>query len=1542
MKRRVYGIVCLVAAMVAVTTLADAEPGLYQKALSGSANITDDPSDGGVVVPGALLASIAGSSTSYNGTTYSMGDNQTFAYKGVMFMKGGVTYWFVKNYDDNGYIGIADLEGTKTVIINDTGWDNVKYGSFTPADDGFYGIDLRVGNGTSGKGPAAAPFNSASQLGAGLAWNTNGLESCTSSNWSQWRKFMNTDDDVFLYTEVPVFSRLKITLGANSVEYDPLSSANVPPVSVTDSDTGSLLSEGTDYEIAFSNATAVGTATVYVTGFGTYDGEKAKANYKIVSDRFLPPGYRQLKFIRSTGTQYIKTGTLPTSTTTVEFDFNSGTTANDTTFFGQYWGTGNYLFIRQSDKFKFFGAGTVIGDWHANTDIHLSVTSNNTTVLDWGDGTATTTSVSRTSSNNAFNIFADNTGNRKGSWTFYSMKIWTDGQMARDFVPARRESDGAIGLYDRTSGVFYANAGTGVFIAGPSVDSVFDIAEIAPAASVAGVPACPSPEVRLYTTGELLSEGTDYEVVYSNNTGRGTATATVCGLGIYAAWTNSVTFEVYLPVAAGMKLLEYVEFTGQQYVNTGIFYNDHQIEVDFQTVTYVNDGYIFGLGIGNANKYPQLTEYSNAYYWGYDGGAEGNTSGKLGTNLLRHQMVYNRAGDRAVVFDGTVYAYGREPGGAGQNLFVACRGDSISYKGRIYRFAAVNRATGKTELELVPAKNAEGIAGFFDLVSGSFLPPLPNSASAVTPLTAGPEVAISDFSVSAVPVQHNWADRSGSPSAGATPSLVVSNLVAGTLLTEGQDYSVSYLNNVSNGIAKAVIDGLGTYTGQRDIVCFRVYNSIFEEYRPLEYVEATNNNVWVGSDYIHTTSTRVEVVSCVPKATLGINGSRYQAILGGRRNSASQESFVFFARFNGSNRPVWSRNAETQGTDNSYPYDEWVSLDCGGDNGLVASWEGLETGLTGSLTSSKNVNGSVPLAIFANNVYNGYRLRYSISDYIAMKLKSFKIYENGELVHDYIPCRRLSDGKIGLYERKWNRFFVNRGAGELLAGRDVSKLHIAYEIPDQAQVGYAAVTPAVTVTDYTTGETLTEGVDYTVSYTNNTAPGTGRVVLTGIGVYAGETGGRDFKIFDGGPATPYPVFSRSYVPEGLIGFWDGIDNTGTGVHDANAATWADLSGLGYHGTMNGIAAWANGNAMHNEADGHPCVLPAAFSSNWNWHDVTVEFAFRPSELDATRAIFSNYSGASPWGTIISHNNGTTYSDGSVRLYNRDTGGTGDTKIASVVKAGELAYFTVLSEFNYMFAYRDSATGTPVTSSSVYGRKVSTSAFEIGGRPDAATHAMRGDIHFVRVYNRNLDEKERAFNRALDVIRYENRSLKYVLPEELPDGYGYDAARDVLRVRICANALHTKGLVSINGAAAGKMPEAWVDVGTAVTLEYSGDGFLGWTNLPSAYTYPGTPASGRVTFTAAAPVRAVALSSARSAAESDLTPYSYVQKGIVRLWDGIDNTGSGVHENTNRWIDLAGSGAQWILRANYGSFAAKALSIAGSNKESAHSKDPVPG
>ena len=51
----------------------------------------------------------------------------------------------------------------------------------------------------------------------------------------------------------------------------------------------------------------------------------------------------------------------------------------------------------------------------------------------------------------------------------YGCKIWDNNILVRDFVPAKRNSDNEIGMYDTVNNMFYTNAGTGTFIAGPAI-----------------------------------------------------------------------------------------------------------------------------------------------------------------------------------------------------------------------------------------------------------------------------------------------------------------------------------------------------------------------------------------------------------------------------------------------------------------------------------------------------------------------------------------------------------------------------------------------------------------------------------------------------------------------------------------------------------------------------------------------------------------------------------------------------------------------------------------------------------------------------------------------------------------------------------------------------------------------------------------------------------------------------------------------------------------------------------------------------------------
>ena len=58
--------------------------------------------------------------------------------------------------------------------------------------------------------------------------------------------------------------------------------------------------------------------------------------------------------------------------------------------------------------------------------------------------------------------------NRKAEGYLYSCQIYDNGTMIRDYIPCQTTA-GEIGMWDDVNSVFYGNAGTGTFTAGPAI-----------------------------------------------------------------------------------------------------------------------------------------------------------------------------------------------------------------------------------------------------------------------------------------------------------------------------------------------------------------------------------------------------------------------------------------------------------------------------------------------------------------------------------------------------------------------------------------------------------------------------------------------------------------------------------------------------------------------------------------------------------------------------------------------------------------------------------------------------------------------------------------------------------------------------------------------------------------------------------------------------------------------------------------------------------------------------------------------------------------
>ena len=209
--------------------------------------------------------------------------------------------------------------------------------------------------------------------------------------------------------------------------------------------------------------------------------KRYKGTDLIYSASRLPSAFQEVEYIESSGTQYIDTNLV--ATTTMEFELKMwqssnakskifGSRENATTkSFSLYFSTGNAL------TFNFYGNVTAESQNYDNMVLTLKglISGNNFNCF-INESLVRSISIQSVSlySGNMYLIAYNNGGNASlpnttGQFRMYYCQIYDNNTLVRNFVPCYRKADNEIGLYDLVNGVFYTNAGTGTFTKGPDV-----------------------------------------------------------------------------------------------------------------------------------------------------------------------------------------------------------------------------------------------------------------------------------------------------------------------------------------------------------------------------------------------------------------------------------------------------------------------------------------------------------------------------------------------------------------------------------------------------------------------------------------------------------------------------------------------------------------------------------------------------------------------------------------------------------------------------------------------------------------------------------------------------------------------------------------------------------------------------------------------------------------------------------------------------------------------------------------------------------------
>ena len=224
--------------------------------------------------------------------------------------------------------------------------------------------------------------------------------------------------------------------------------------------------------------------------------------------------------------------------------------------------------------------------------------------------------------------------------------------------------------------------------------------------------------------------------------------------------------------------------------------------------------------------------------------------------------------------------------------------------------------------------------------------------------------------------------------------------------------------------------------------------------------------------------------------------------------------------------------------------------------------------------------------------------------------------------------------------------------------------------------------------------------------------------------------------------------AKSYVQNGLIAMWDGIENAGWGVHDATATVWKNLGSTGstYDATAGSAKTWLDKGAYFERNWGQVFTIPAGFMNTQAKGEWTLEVVFSP----LSRWV-ENYSGI-----FGNHGSGLGWDWGQVKFFGLYS--------PTFQFIGSSGYSWIYGD-KYSVSCGASATAgatIAVINGEIFGEKACTasqvtltqsSAIYIGAAFGSGERVFHGTIFAVRVYNRKLTANEIAYNYAVDKERF---------------------------------------------------------------------------------------------------------------------------------------------------------------------------------------------
>lgn len=739
----------------------------------------------------------------------------------------------------------------------------------------------------------------------------------------------------------------------------------------------------------------------------------------------IPSEYQKVEYIESDGSQYILTNIFPNDTMGVHMvaSTNETTSSLDKAFFGSAAGSSTSSI---SGRFYVYNsAGKAVFGWNGYTpsskrptitqdatDVYkLNYMNSRKNVFNNIEVEEITESLNPIN-NRRLAIFGINEGNvvNKSSCRIYEFVVTENDNITHNLVPSYRKNDGAIGLYDVVDGIFYTNDGTGSLKKGLDSDQ--------------------------YITSLTLVNNSEDHTLYAVWGRNPTITFDANGGTVDTTTKNEIYGSLYgqlpTPTRNGYTFLgwslynlpseyqavEYIRSTGTQYVMTDVVPDD-TTGVYLKLSTDDNNGdllYIGSKGSGDSRYY--VSNYEGKVLFGWNGNIDIDKRPAIADGFVK-TFELNFRNSRKKIFDNVVVDNVTQKLSSSNNYPLALFGGNwngtVNYKSKIDLYELVITHDDKVVRSYVPCyRKSDGEVGLYDVVSGVFY-----TNDGTNSFIRG-----DDIYYNSNPYSVNYIDAATTVTTeedhmlyamwGHNPT-VTFDANGGTVAvpTKTYDFGADYLDlpvPLRNGYRF-----MGWKTTDDDYV-------LPNEYQEVEYTEST------GTQYIIT------------DINVDNNNGAYLEFAS---TNTSADSLYFGSKGSNDNR-FWAGNISNKmyfGWNTSTTSSNRPAINVNQKYELFMNYLNDRKAIFNNLVIHNNLatlaNNTVKMAVFAGNYSSG-GANYKAK----IKLYNLKISDGTNIVNNLVPCYRVLDEVVGLYDVYDNVFYTNQGSGEFKRGDRVVNIFV--------------------------------------------------------------------------------------------------------------------------------------------------------------------------------------------------------------------------------------------------------------------------------------------------------------------------------------------------------------------------------------------------------------------------------------------------------------------------------------------------------------------